>query len=230
LAINVQQAFPRLFYLHIEPGIKHRWFRIEIWLKDSYLMHPHKSHKRAGSSLSISEYPCLSGAHFNTGGKQSLYYPVIAKSALFGCAGFWVKKPCSIRTCLNTILASYTIFRINKDDSIIRLECCSYRTNLNTRGFSTLIAQLRHKKASDYPLLTGILLETIHSPVGAVYYDFASIIDNVPLHPCSEIKGQGRHIILLFAGVCTPAASNASIYPYSHSPGVFFRIVVFAIS
>jgi hypothetical protein len=136
-----------------------------------------------------------------------------------------MKKPCSIRTCLNTVLASYTVFGIHENDSIIRLEGCSCGTNLDARRIGTLIAQLGDKKAPEHSFFQNTLLESIHTTVWTVDKDLSIIKHDVSLHPSPEVKGKFRNCILLLTGIRTPSAPNAFVYSNSHPPGMGFRII-----
>jgi hypothetical protein len=131
-----------------------------------------------------------------------------------------MKKAGSIGAGLDTVFTTNTIFRIYEGNPVFGPEGGPSGANLNARRIITLITEFGNKKASKHPFIQDTTFKSIHSTVGAVYNNIAILVDHISLDPCPEIKRKPGHIILLFARIRTPAASDTFFYVYPHPPGV----------
>ena len=105
------------------------------------------------------------GTNFHTGRSKILLQPVIAKGTFIGDLFHRMNEPASIRTCLNTIPATDTVFFINKNNTLRTIICCTYRTNLNTGRFGTMVTHFRDKKGFKNILIGHSLFKTINSAI-----------------------------------------------------------------
>src|SRR3990170_6354633 len=67
-----------------------------------------------------------------------------------GFVSIWDDIPRPVRTSLDTIPTTDAVLLVHQDNTILSLIGSANRTNGDTRGIVTLIAQLRHKKTLSY--------------------------------------------------------------------------------
>ncbi len=93
----------------------------------------------------ITVHSCPGGTDFYAYRIEVLFQSVITQGTFTGYLFFRMNKPASIRTGLNTIAATDTIFFINQYNPFRTVEGSSYRAHLNAWRLGTVVAHLGDK-------------------------------------------------------------------------------------
>src|SRR4030067_1530460 len=206
--------------LHVEPGIIDFRTRVQGWLENADLVHPHEPRQRAGASFRLAEDPRLGGTHFHAARTQSLDDPMIAEGAFLGSPAPGIDEPRSVRTGLQAIAAADAAFGINENDSVPRFESGPHGADLDAGRAVALIAELRHKEAPAHRFFLRLELEPVEAAVGTVDDDFAAFEDDVSFDPSPEKKRPGGDVVFFLASVRAPAAADALVDGEPPAPGI----------
>ena len=188
------------------------------------LVDPRQAHKPTRHALYIPENPRLRRAHFDAGGEQPLYNPVITERTFIRSPSLRVKIARPVRARLNAVSASDAALGIHQDNAVFRCEGRPHGTDLDAWGILALVAEFRNKETSQdirllRPGFSFLSLNARNRNTAIPLYD-------VPFHPGPTKERFFRNIIFFLAGLDAQAAPNTLLYVNAHSVEVIGWIIL----
>jgi hypothetical protein len=139
-----------------------------------------------------------------------------------------VEEARAVGAGLDAITATDAIVLVDQNHPVLALEGGSHGADLDAGRVFAVVAQLGDEKCPEdlFVIIHG--RKTVDAAVGAVDAHLSVCIDDVTLHPGSEVVGFLRYIVFNLASLDALSAADALVDLDPHRIVVFRRVVVIA--